>query len=137
MVRVDLEKCDRCGTLDVYECIDTCPHRAITLIDVSPEELVLQIENGIVVPTNEDRCIECDRCTEVCPLDVISIEEEGSSSQVNSGNKIHIEERCFGCGNCVVVCSMNLLVEIDTSICDKHQCKRCWDKCPEKAIKLA
>ena len=50
MIRINAEKCTRCGG-----CIDLCPSIAINMID------------DIVIIDN-DICTECVTCIKVCPV---------------------------------------------------------------------
>ncbi len=50
MVKIETEKCARCGG-----CIDFCPAMAIRMVSDR-------------VTVDADLCIECSRCQEVCPL---------------------------------------------------------------------
>ncbi len=50
MVRIDSEKCTRCGG-----CIDLCPVIAISMIND-------------VVTVDDERCTGCGICVKVCPM---------------------------------------------------------------------
>ena len=50
MVRIDAEKCTRCGG-----CIDLCPVIAISMIND-------------VVTVDDERCTGCGICVKVCPM---------------------------------------------------------------------
>ena len=50
MVKIDVDKCERCGG-----CIDLCPAIAIRMIND-------------VVTVNNDICTECGLCVKVCPM---------------------------------------------------------------------
>lgn len=46
---------------------------------------------------NDEECIACEQCIEACPLEMISLTEDGDSVSVN-------EAGCIGCGVCAVQC---------------------------------
>ena len=50
---------------------------------------------GMTITVDEDKCIGCGKCVEVCPFN-LRIVEEGKSS---------VDPKlCLGCGRCVDVC---------------------------------
>jgi Fe-S-cluster-containing hydrogenase component 2 len=49
----------------------------------------------VIAKVNEDLCMGCGVCEEVCPTDAITM--EGEVARVNG-------ELCTGCGECVEVC---------------------------------
>ena len=51
-----------------------------------------------------ENCLSCAKCTNVCPVDAISIPE----TEANTCAVVD-EERCLGCGVCVRVCPANAL----------------------------
>ncbi len=53
-VKVDLEKCNGCGS-----CEDACPVEAIKVNDKAK--------------IDEDECSECEACIEECPEDALSM----------------------------------------------------------------
>lgn len=57
--QIDLELCNGCGT-----CVDTCPSRAVVLIDERP-----------VIVHPED-CDYCGDCEDLCPEGAISLPYE-------------------------------------------------------------
>ena len=46
-----------------------------------------------------DLCIGCGACTGVCPISIITIED----------NKAVVGEECLGCGLCVEACPVNAI----------------------------
>jgi Fe-S-cluster-containing hydrogenase component 2 len=50
--------------------------------------------------TDEDACIGCGACEEICPVDAVKVEE---------GIAIVDEDWCIGCGVCATVCSEDAL----------------------------
>ena len=51
---------------------------------------------GYEVVVDQEKCVGCEECVEVCPVDVYEMEDE-KSVPVN-------EEECLGCESCVEVC---------------------------------
>jgi indolepyruvate ferredoxin oxidoreductase alpha subunit len=58
MVRIDSEKCTRCGG-----CIDLCPALAISMIND-----VVTVDDGL--------CTGCQICVKVCPMRAPYLEEQ-------------------------------------------------------------
>ena len=57
MIRIDRNKCIRCGA-----CVGVCPKNALRLRDV------------IVVDNN--LCIECGTCAKACPANAITLKKK-------------------------------------------------------------
>ena len=58
------------------------------------------ISSGYIASANDDACIGCGRCAEVCPFDAISM----------ANGIAHVDEAaCMGCGVCVTVCAQGAL----------------------------
>ncbi len=53
-VKVDLEKCDACGS-----CVEVCPVEAIELKD-----------KAVI---NAEECIDCGTCVDECPNEAITL----------------------------------------------------------------
>jgi NAD-dependent dihydropyrimidine dehydrogenase PreA subunit len=51
---------------------------------------------GYEVVVDQEKCVGCEECVEVCPVDVYEMEDE-KSVPVNA-------EECLGCESCVEVC---------------------------------
>ena len=45
---------------------------------------------------DEEKCVGCEECVDVCPVEVFEM-EDGKSKPVNA-------EECLGCESCVEVC---------------------------------
>jgi NAD-dependent dihydropyrimidine dehydrogenase PreA subunit len=48
------------------------------------------------VKVDEEKCVGCGECVDICPVDVFELQDEKSVP-------IHAEE-CVGCESCVEVC---------------------------------
>ncbi|MBA4418045.1 MAG: ferredoxin [Syntrophus sp. (in: bacteria)] len=59
------------------------------------------LKNVVTLHLDEDKCIGCGVCIEVCPHEVLEL----------SGKKVRIGERdaCMECGACAKNCSVNAL----------------------------
>jgi len=57
-VKVDLEKCDGCGT-----CVDVCPVE------------VFEIKDGKSIPVKQEECLVCRACEVQCPNSAIQVTE--------------------------------------------------------------
>jgi len=66
---------------------------------------------GLVATSNflpeyeKDNCIFCLKCTEMCPMEIIELIDEGNENQRISINT----DRCIGCGVCAYNCSEEAL----------------------------
>lgn len=50
---------------------------------------------------DEDKCVGCGECVDVCPVDVYELQNE-KSVPVNA-------EECIGCESCVEVCEQDAI----------------------------
>jgi NAD-dependent dihydropyrimidine dehydrogenase PreA subunit len=59
------------------------------------------------VEVDEDKCIGCEECVEVCPVDVFEMQDE-KSVPVNA-------DECIGCESCVEACEQEAIkvAEVD------------------------
>lgn len=65
------------------------------------------VNSSYCAEVNEDECTACDACSDICPMEAITIED---TAVVNS-------DRCIGCGLCVTACefeAMNLIAKDET-----------------------
>ncbi len=51
---------------------------------------------GYNVTVDEDKCVGCSECVDVCPVEVYEM-KDGKSHPVNA-------DECLGCESCVEVC---------------------------------
>lgn len=52
---------------------------------------------------NKDKCIGCGTCVDVCPVNAITLNDEGKA-QID-------QEKCIKCGTCEAVCPV-MAIEI-------------------------
>lgn len=57
---------------------------------------------GYSVTVDEDKCIGCGECVDVCPVEVYELQDEKS--------KVVNEDECLGCESCIEVCSEDAIV---------------------------
>jgi len=59
------------------------------------------------IEVDEEKCIGCSECVDVCPVDVYEIQNEKSVP-------VHAEE-CIGCESCIEVCEQEAITvtEVD------------------------
>ena len=53
------------------------------------------------IEVDKDKCIGCEECVNICPVDVYEMKDEKSVS-VNA-------EECIGCESCVEVCEQEAI----------------------------
>ena len=121
------------GCLGFGTCVKACKYDAISVV------------NG-VAKVNEDRCVGCLACANVCPRNLIVAVEPNRNVVIacNSMAKGAVTTRgctvgCIGCGLCKKICPegaitvTNNLAVIDYSKCTN--CGLCATVCPKKLIK--
>jgi NAD-dependent dihydropyrimidine dehydrogenase PreA subunit len=64
-VAVDYDICLADGA-----CLENCPVDVFTWVD-TPDHPVSEVK---VEPTNEDQCIDCMLCVDICPVDAIDVD---------------------------------------------------------------
>ncbi|MDR0879527.1 MAG: RnfABCDGE type electron transport complex subunit B [Clostridioides sp.] len=121
------------GCLGLGTCKNACKFGAISIV------------NGLAV-IDEDKCVNCGKCLEVCPKGIITtkpvskeIVVECHSTEFGKAVKDKCITGCIGCGMCEKECKFdaiifeNKLARIDYDKC--VQCGACVRKCPTKVIK--
>ena len=121
------------GCLGYGSCTRVCKYGAIS------------VKNGVAV-VDEDLCVGCMACAQVCPRKVITAVEPDRNVVIgcNSLAKGAVTNRactvgCIGCGKCMKTCPSgaititNNLAQIDYSKCTN--CGQCATVCPKKLIK--
>jgi len=56
---------------------------------------------GYKVTVDEEKCIGCGECVDVCPVEVYEM-QDGKSSPANA-------DECLGCESCVEVCDQDAI----------------------------
>ena len=121
------------GCLGYGSCTKVCKYGAIS------------VKNGVAV-VDEDLCVGCMACAQVCPRKVITAVEPDRNVVIgcNSLAKGAVTNRactigCIGCGKCMKTCPSgaititNNLAQIDYSKCTN--CGECAKVCPKGLIK--
>lgn len=121
------------GCLGYGSCTRVCKYGAIS------------VKNGVAV-VDEDLCVGCMACAQVCPRKVITAVEPDRNVVIacNSLAKGAVTNRactigCIGCGKCMKTCPSgaititNNLAQIDYSKCTN--CGQCATVCPKGLIK--
>ena len=121
------------GCLGYGSCTKVCKYGAIS------------VKNGVAV-VDEDLCVGCMACAQVCPRKIITAVEPSQNVIIacNSLAKGAVTNRactvgCIGCGKCMKSCPSgaititNNLAQIDSSKCTN--CGECAKVCPKGLIK--
>ena len=121
------------GSLGYGSCTRVCKYGAIS------------VKNGVAV-VDEDLCVGCMACAQVCPRKIITAVEPSQNVIIacNSLAKGAVTNRactigCIGCGKCMKNCPngaitiTNNLAQIDYSKCTN--CGECAKICPKGLIK--
>ena len=121
------------GCLGYGSCTRVCKYGAIS------------VKNGVAV-VDEDLCVGCMACAQVCPRKIITAVEPSQNVIIacNSLAKGAVTNRactvgCIGCGKCMKNCPSgaititNNLAQIDSSKCTN--CGECAKVCPKGLIK--
>ncbi len=56
---------------------------------------------AFTVEVDAEKCIGCEECVEVCPVDVYEM-KDGKSEPVNA-------DECLGCESCIEVCEQDAI----------------------------
>lgn len=126
--KVEASKCVLCGA-----CMYYCMFDAITTRDEEDNPL----DYVVVIP---DRCVECDECVDVCPMNIISHDENTPDRKRFKQLEI-LEEKCVGCTLCKKACHFHA---IDGEVKETHvvdqdkciQCGVCISTCKKDAFKI-
>jgi len=121
------------GCLGLGTCKKYCNFDAISIID------------GVAI-IDEEKCVMCGKCIEICPKSIISrkpsskeVVVECSSKDFGKTVKEKCSVGCIGCGLCQKACLFgaiefeNKIAKINYEKC--VECMACVRKCPTKVIK--
>ncbi|MCR8746497.1 RnfABCDGE type electron transport complex subunit B [Romboutsia lituseburensis] len=120
------------GCLGLGTCRDYCKFGAISIID------------GVAV-IDEEKCVMCGKCMEVCPKGIIiskpqkqEIIVECNSRDFGKAVKEKCSVGCIGCGLCAKACKFDA-IEFENKIAKINPekcvgCMECVQKCPTKVI---
>lgn len=121
------------GCLGLGTCRDYCKFDAISIVD------------GVAI-IDEDKCVMCGQCIDVCPNHIIGkkssnkeVVVECSSTEFGKVVKQKCSAGCIGCGICVKTCPFGA-IELENKIAKINyekcvECMACVRKCPTKVIK--
>jgi len=98
-----------------------------------------------VAEVDESKCIACQKCTKVCPQEIIHIHECANYIVVKCSNKSkgaaakkQCEASCIGCGICEKTCTAGAVKVTDNcAVIDEDACLSCGMcsvKCPRHVI---
>ncbi|WP_455542592.1 RnfABCDGE type electron transport complex subunit B [Intestinibacter sp.] len=120
------------GCLGLGTCASACSFGGISIV------------NGVAV-VNEDKCVLCGKCMEICPKGIIQpkpakqeVVVDCSSKDKGKDVKDKCSAGCIGCKKCEKACPVgaitveNNVAKIDYSKC--IGCKVCAEVCPKNVI---
>ncbi len=95
-----------CRGCIAHHCHESCPKDAITIID----------RKAVI---NSQKCVECGRCTKVCPYNAIVMHQrpcvvscKPKAITVGADKKVNINnDKCIECGACVKMCPFGAIMD--------------------------
>ena len=109
-VKVLEKACDSCP-IDKYLVTDACRNCvAHKCVNACPKDAIIIIQNKAFI--DQDKCIECGRCANVCPYKAINENKrpcvracsvDAITSDENRRAEID-DNKCVNCGSCIVAC---------------------------------
>lgn len=95
-----------CRGCIVHSCQDVCPRNAITIVDKH-------------ATVNQDKCIECGKCTKACPYSAIILQHRPcmvsckvKAITIDENKKAKINnDKCISCGACVYKCPFGAITD--------------------------
>ncbi|OQY02425.1 MAG: ferredoxin [Desulfobacteraceae bacterium 4572_130] len=58
---------------------------------------------GFTVTIDKEKCVGCEECVDICPVEVFEMGDDEKSEVVNG-------EECMGCESCIEVCEEDAIV---------------------------
>ena len=123
----------KCPGCESKACVASCDEKIIFIADDGTPTLSFK-QNG---------CTFCDECANVCPEDVLSLENEGSASWLNAVFKISLEACvahhgviCYACKEPCIDDAI-LFNGMFNPVIDDEKCTACgfcMSRCPTQAI---
>ena len=128
------EKVCRNACLGYGSCVKACKFDAISIIDN-------------VAKVDQEKCVACKACINVCPMKVIELVPYGKKNVVKCSNKDKgkaamdaCKVSCIACGMCEKNCHKSAIKVINNvAIMDYEKCDDCGvcaEKCPRKCISV-
>lgn len=127
------------GCIGLGDCVKVCQYGALS---INPATGLAQID--------AQKCTACGACVKACPRHLLELRKKWpknraiyvgcSSLQKGPLTLRACKAGCIGCGKCEKVCQFgaitveNNLAYIDSTKC--RLCRKCYNECPTKAIKL-
>ncbi|MBC6695959.1 RnfABCDGE type electron transport complex subunit B [Terrisporobacter mayombei] len=126
------QKACKSGCLGFGTCVSVCKFDAIKIVDG-------------VAAVDEDKCVLCGKCMEVCPKALIvkkpaskEVFVQCNSNEFGKAVKEKCSVGCIGCGKCSKVCPVDAIIFENKLAKINHEkcigCKECVVSCPTKAI---
>ena len=126
------EKACSYGCMGFGSCVKACEFDAIHVVD------------GVAV-VDKEKCVACGKCTEACPLGLITLVPYNAEHlvQCNSHDKgkdvkAKCDNGCIGCTLCTKQCEFDAIhMDNNVAVIDYEKCTncgKCAEKCPTKVI---
>ena len=126
------EKACSYGCMGYGSCVKACEFDAIHVVD------------GVAV-VDKEKCVACGKCTEACPLGLITLVPYNAEHlvQCNSHDKgkevkAKCDNGCIGCTLCTKQCEFDAIhMDNNVAVIDYEKCTncgKCAEKCPTKVI---
>ena len=77
-------------------------------------QMTQTLHSNFIMQINEDACVKCGRCAQICPVDALKLVKDESGRRIDFNAEI-----CLGCGVCTRGCShgaMTLVPRPDRAI---------------------
>ncbi len=90
----------------ICNCCSCCCEALVAARKVGPTQAINS--SNFICNINEDDCVGCSKCVEVCPVEAISMVSANTPNQKMKVAKLN-EEHCIGCGVCERVCKVDAI----------------------------